>query len=317
MPGRARGSLGEPDARHLWIGEHNGRHRAVVVVQAVAVKGVLRGELGAIGSHVDELVAAGDVAGGIDVSLGRAHAVVDHDAAFRRDGDPVLGQPKALDVGRAPRGDQHMIGVDRNILAVARDRQRHTAIGFADRAVSDAGDNGDAFVPEISRERRADLGLGLGEQTGPADEGHPDAGTSEHLGEFRADVAAADHEQRARQFLEVERRRASEIRHGLDARNGGHRRPRAGRDDDLASGDTRAVYFDTAVEEASWPVAIGDAVVRGEQIDVLGLAQFGNEGVLLTNGSPPVCQFGFSSNAGKTCRHASVVKCLGRADQGL
>lgn len=74
------------------------------------------------------------------------------------------------------------------------------------------------------RQRRADLGLSLGEQARPADERHLDAGAGEHLGELCADIASAHDEQRTRQFLEVERGRAGQIRHGLDAGNGGGRR---------------------------------------------------------------------------------------------
>src|SRR6185437_7923657 len=61
--GRAGRGLGQADARYLRVGEHDGRHRAVVVAQLVAVEGVAGRELGAVGGHIDELVASGDVAG--------------------------------------------------------------------------------------------------------------------------------------------------------------------------------------------------------------------------------------------------------------
>lgn len=86
---------------------------AVVVAQGIAIEGVLRGELRTIGGHVHELVAAGDIAGGIDANLGRSRPVVDDDRTFRQNRDAVLGEPKAFDVGCAPGGDQHLIGVDR------------------------------------------------------------------------------------------------------------------------------------------------------------------------------------------------------------
>jgi hypothetical protein len=102
VAGGARRGFGQADARHLRIGEHGRRHGAVVVAQAVAIEGVLGREFGAIGGHVDELVAAGDVAGGIDAGPGHAHAVIDDDAARWRDGDPMLGEPEAFDVGMQP-----------------------------------------------------------------------------------------------------------------------------------------------------------------------------------------------------------------------
>jgi len=123
MSGGARRRLGQPDARHLRIGEDDRRHGAIVVAQAVTVEGVLRCELGAVGCHVDELVAAGDVAGGIDAGPSCAHAVVDDDAAIRRNGNAALGRAKTFDVWRTAGGDQHLIGVNGYVLAVTRDGQ--------------------------------------------------------------------------------------------------------------------------------------------------------------------------------------------------
>ena len=156
MSGGARRGLGQADARHLRVSEHDGRHGAFVIAQAIAIEGILCRKLGAIRGHVDELVAAGDVAGGIDAGPRGAHAVVDDDAALRRDGDPVFGEPKAFDVGRAPGGDQHLIGVNRVVLAVTRNIERNAILGLADRTVGDAGDHRDPFVLEISRQRRAE-----------------------------------------------------------------------------------------------------------------------------------------------------------------
>jgi hypothetical protein len=63
------------------------------------------------------------VAGGIDAGPGRAHAVIDDDAALWRDGDPMLGEPEAFDVGRAAGGDQYFVGVDRRLFTIACDRE--------------------------------------------------------------------------------------------------------------------------------------------------------------------------------------------------
>lgn len=57
--------FGQADARHLRVGEHDGRHRCIVVAQAIAVQRVLGRNLRAIGSHIDELVLASHVAGRI------------------------------------------------------------------------------------------------------------------------------------------------------------------------------------------------------------------------------------------------------------
>ncbi len=61
----------------------------------------------------------------------------------------------------------------------------------------------------------------------------------------------------------------------------GRGRPRTGGDDDLAGRNARAVHLDTAVGEARRLVAISDAVVGGQQLDILGLAQRGDERILL------------------------------------
>ena len=74
---------------------------------------------------------------------------------------------------------------------------------------------------------------------------------------------------------------------------------------------------DAAVNEARRPFAIGDAVVGGQKVDVLGLAQLGNQRVLLANGSAPIGQFGLGRDAGEARRGPGVVERLGGADQRL
>jgi hypothetical protein len=82
-------------------------------------------------------------------------------------------------------------------------------------------------------------------------------------------------------------------------------------------GNARAVHLDNAVDEPCRSLTVGDTVVGGEQVGVFGLAQFGDEGILLTNSFAPVVQFGLGVNSDETCGRASVVKRLGGPDERL
>src|SRR3546814_5864708 len=52
--------FGEPDTGNLRIAEHHCGHGRIVVTQIVAVEGVFRSDLSAIGRHVNKLVARSD-----------------------------------------------------------------------------------------------------------------------------------------------------------------------------------------------------------------------------------------------------------------
>ncbi len=105
--------------------------------------------------------------------------------------------------------------------------------------------------------------------------------------------------------------------HGLNAGNGGDRRPRAGRDDDLVDGDALSGRFDAAFDQKRRPFAIDDVVVSWQQVDVFGPAQIRDQGVLLADRRPPVSRVGLGRDAREASGRARVVKRLGGADEGL
>ena len=173
VSGLARRRLGQTNARHLRVGEHDSRHRRIVVAQPIAIEGILGREFRAVRGHIHELIAARDVTGGINARAGRAHAVVDDDRAFRRERDAMLHQPEAVDVRRSSRGDQGLLRVDRHVSAVVRDLKSDAPLSPADRAVGGSRNDLYPLIGEITGQCRADLGLSLRQQTGTTDQRHP------------------------------------------------------------------------------------------------------------------------------------------------
>src|SRR3546814_1370127 len=69
--------FGKADTGYLQIAEYDSRHCLIVVSQTVAVQGIPGSDLCAIGRHVDELVSAPHVAGGIDAAHRGSHLLID------------------------------------------------------------------------------------------------------------------------------------------------------------------------------------------------------------------------------------------------
>jgi len=78
----------------------------------VAGNGIARGQFCAIGRHVNELVAPGDIACGIDAGRAGFEVIVHHDPALAIQRDATLFQPHAIAVGLAASSDQHLFGGD-------------------------------------------------------------------------------------------------------------------------------------------------------------------------------------------------------------
>jgi len=79
------------------------------------------------------------------------------------------------------------------------------------------------------------------QQTATYRDRHLDASAGEHLAEFAANVAATYHQQRLRQLLEFQRRRAGQIGYAVDPGDRRQCRSSARRDDDFAGLDRFAV----------------------------------------------------------------------------
>ena len=69
----------------------------------------------------------------------------------------------------------------------------------------------------------------------------------------------------------------------------------------------RAIRHDAAVDETRRPFAIGDVVIGGQKIDVFGLAQPRDQGVLLADRRPPVDDLGLGRMPAK--RAAACALC--------
>src|SRR3546814_11493990 len=78
------------------------RHGRMVVSQTVAVQGIPGSDLCAIGRHVDELVSARHVAGGIDAAHRGSHLLIDNDGTAERLFYPCLDETEALHIRGAP-----------------------------------------------------------------------------------------------------------------------------------------------------------------------------------------------------------------------
>src|SRR5260370_16188298 len=107
----------------------------------------------------------------------------------------------------------------------------------------------------------------------PSWPGHVSAGPREHLAELAADVAAADHQQRSRQPLEVEGRRARQIGNTLDARDQRQRGGSTCGDDHLAGVHQLSVDHNAVTRESGPALEKVDAIIFRQQVDVLLLPQ--------------------------------------------
>ena len=184
-------------------------------------------------------------------------------------------------------------------------------------AVRHPADYGQALAPEDLGQRRADLGLGLGQQTTARDQRHRHPGAGEHLGQFAADKAAPDDEKRGGQTLHLHRRGAGQDGDIVDAWNHGESGGAAGGDDDLFGRQHLAVHRHAATGQSRRAVAIGNQGIGAQQVLVFGAAQVGHQVVLLGDDGAPVHHRGGAAEAVEAPRSPCLVQGLGRADQSL
>src|SRR3546814_12237475 len=86
-----------------------------------------------------------------------------------------------------------------------------------------------------------------------------------------SDMPAADDQQGPGQLLELERRRTGEIVHVLDPLNERSGRQGARGDDELWRPDQFAVHAHAAIGETRLSLQVGQAVVLGEKVGIVGL----------------------------------------------
>ena len=173
------------------------------------------------------------------------------------------------------------------------------------------------FRAQIAGERRQNLGLARRQDRHDVDDRHDDAGPREQLAEFAADVAAADHQQRSRQPVELESRRARQIGHALDARDRRQRRGSAGGDDDLVGPEHTAVDGDTAIRQPAAAFEITDGIISRQQVDILCPPQRGDQRILAALDRPPVLHAGLCPDPAKTRGGYGVMQLFRRPDQVL
>src|SRR3546814_15240607 len=86
---------------------------------------------------------------------------------------------------------------------------------------------------------------------------------------------------------------------------------------DVCSSDLLTVEADSALVQLSLAFQISDAVVGGQQIDVLALPQGADQFVLLPTQCVPVGEAPAPFDAGEAASPLAVADRLHRADQGL
>jgi hypothetical protein len=181
-----------------------------------------------------------------------------------------------------------LLGLERLVRAVGGNIEGNAALCLADRPRLDTLTDDDFFVAQVSGQRFRDLGLACRQNGNDVDHRDADARTGEHLAELAPDITAADHKERFREPFELERARAGEMRHTLNARNLRQRRRRAGRDNDLASFCELSVYRDTAICQPCPALNISDRIVVREQVEILRLPEPRDQFVLLADNGTPI-----------------------------
>ncbi len=252
----------------MWTRKHDPRHGSIVVDEAIAIQRVLRGELCAIGRHVDELVPVGHIARRVDAGFRGAHVVIDHDGAASVLRHTGLRQAEGCGIGDASRRDQQPLRLQLDRLAAFADADGDAGLIFTAGIVGDAAMKRDAFGAEGRSQRVRHFRFHLRQQARPADHRHLNAHARHHLGKLHADIPAADDNQAPGQRLQFQQCRAGQVGHGLDAGNRRHGRSSARSDDDIVGGD-RAVFDEHAgAVQPRRALQIGNPVILGQQVGV-------------------------------------------------
>ena len=111
------------------------------------------------------------------------------------------------------------------------------------------------------------------QKTASRNQRHRNAGTGKHLGKLAADIAAADHQQRARQFGEFKGGGAGQIGCFRNSRNVGQRGCRTRCNDNPVGRNGGTVDDHAAGGDLCRAFEIGNPVIFGQQVDIFFLAQ--------------------------------------------
>ena len=245
--------FGEPDVGEFGLRVGAPRDHAVVDVRAHGKERVLHDGARFVVGDVREQEAADDVAGGEDVFPGCAQLRIDGDPALRGL-HPCRVESHSLRIRRAPRGDQHLVDLERfgrdpRMVAACvpggGDRHAPPVSRPVDPCHDVARPDLDALLTQPARQEFSQLRL-LAHHEPVEQLHHRDvrAEAAEGLGEFDADRPAADHGERGGDRVAVEGFGVREVTCLLKPRDRRHRRPGAGGDDETARADAAAVHLD-------------------------------------------------------------------------
>ncbi len=251
--------------------------------------GVAGRDLGAVGRHVDELVAVGHVAGGIDAGARGLHVSPHDDPAAAVSLHARLLEAEIFGIGLPTGGDDDLLRRDVLLGPLLRDPQCDASFRFADAVILQAGQEGDALGLEGFRQSVGDFQLGARQQAGARHEGHLDPHPCRHLRQFCADIASSDEDQAFGQGLQLQKRLAVEWFDILDPADRRDERPAARSNQRLGRGDCAISDLNTALDQRRGAfLDVIDPLIVGQQVGVFLLAQSRDKIVLAGDEAGPV-----------------------------
>ena len=224
-------SFGQPGLRHLRIGEDDPRNRVIVRFGRLAQQRVLDHHPRLMDGFVGE-TAAGNVADGINPAIGRAHLLVDSNAAgvvF----DARRGKLEGAEIGRTARRDQQMACCNGFGTIGRREGDLHLPGLMQHSQHLDAGTHDDPLARELVQHDLHAFRIVIGQRPLGFEHCHPRAKAAKRLRQLQAGRAGADHHQMLRAMVEVEDRLIGEKRRVLEAGNRRNGRNGTGRDDKM------------------------------------------------------------------------------------
>ena len=96
--------LAEADTGNLRVRKHDPWHGGIIVALVTAQNGILHRKLGAVGSHVDELIPVGHIARRVDAGHRGPHVVANHDGSARVGLHADLFQSQTIGIGTPSSG---------------------------------------------------------------------------------------------------------------------------------------------------------------------------------------------------------------------
>src|SRR6185312_7656013 len=159
-------------------------------------------------------------------------------------------------------GDQQVRAHDLAGLAVAVERHDDVVAALRQAETPGVGVHGDPLTAEERRHRLGDLLVLARDQARPdLDDRHFAAETAEHLAELEADIAAAQHQQMARQEINIHHRAVGEVGDAVEAGNLRDRRPAADIEEDPAGAQGFAADHDLMRPDEAAVTLIDGAVL--------------------------------------------------------